>query len=171
MSAHVSAASVVHALSAVGATVGTAESLTGGLLGAALTSVAGSSTVYRGGIVAYATDLKVQLLGVDPGLVARHGVVSAACAEAMAVGARTRTGATYGLSATGVAGPDSQDDQPPGTVYVGLCGPHGTSARALSLAGDRDAVRRGAVAAALSVLSEQLAVSGCRRVGEETGLG
>ena len=159
------------ALAGSGVTVGTAESLTGGLLGAALTATPGSSAVYRGGVVAYATDLKVQLLGVDPALLAREGVVSAACAEAMAEGARRRTGSTYGLSTTGVAGPEPQEGAPVGRVYVGLAGPAYTRSVSLWLSGDRDRIRRRTVVAALSALSEQVHGSRPGSLGEDSGLG
>ena len=152
-------------------TVGTAESITGGLLGAALTEAPGSSEAYRGGVIAYATDLKIQLLGVDPSLLAAHGVISAACAEAMAEGARVRTGSTYGLATTGVAGPSEQEGQPPGTVYVGLAGPAGTRAVSLWLEGDREEIRHRTVAEALSALGEQVVERRTGRLGEESLLG
>ena len=133
-----SAASVHELLRARGATVATAESLTGGRLAAMLTSVPGSSETFVGGVVAYATELKVSLLGVPPGVVERYGVVSAECARAMAEGARRATGATYAVSTTGVAGPGPQDGIPAGTVHVGVAGPGATTAVALELVGDRE---------------------------------
>lgn len=145
------------------ATVACAESLTGGLLAAALTSVAGSSQTFVGGVVTYATHLKVSLLGVPDGVVERYGVVSAECAGAMAEGARRVTGATYGLSTTGVAGPGPQDGVPAGTVFVAACGPAGTTVAALELVGDREAVRERTCREAVSVLSAILS-------GEETTL-
>ncbi len=151
-------------------TLASAESLTGGLLGARVTSVAGSSAVYRGGVVTYATELKVALLGVPAGLVEQHGVISPECAEAMASGVRILTGATYGVSTTGVAGPDPQEDRPPGTVFVGVAGPTGVHAVGLALGGDREAVREQTVAAALFALSEQVGADRRWRVGEETPL-
>ncbi|MGZ6752103.1 MAG: CinA family protein [Nocardioides sp.] len=147
-----------------GATVATAESLTGGRLAALLTGVPGASATYLGGAVTYATALKVSLLGVPQELVTEHGVVSAACARAMAEGVRRLTGATYALSTTGVAGPDLQEGRPAGTVFVGLAGPDGAMADELALPGDRWAVQdetcRVAVARLVRVLR-----------GEETGLG
>src|SRR5690349_14785112 len=104
-------------------TVATAESLTGGGLGRLLTETPGSSATYVGGVVAYATELKVEVLGVPEDVVARYGVVSAECALAMARGVRALTGSTYGVSTTGVAGPDRQEDKPAGTVFVGIAGP------------------------------------------------
>lgn len=107
-------------LSRAGLTVAAAESLTGGLLTAALTSVPGSSAVVRGALVVYATDLKSSLAGVDAGLLAEHGPVHPAVAAALAAGARERCAADLGLGLTGVAGPDPQGDQPVGQWYVAL---------------------------------------------------
>jgi nicotinamide-nucleotide amidase len=141
-------------------TVCTAESLTGGLLGAEISRAPGSSDVFVGGIVTYATEAKESLLGVPPSLVETYGVVSGECAAAMAEGARARLGATYGLSLTGVAGPTEQEGKPVGTVYVGLAGPDGTETRALRLPGDRALVRTYAVVQALNLL--RLHLSGAR---------
>jgi nicotinamide-nucleotide amidase len=109
------------------ATVATAESLTGGLLGAELTAMPGSSATFAGGIVAYATALKASLLGVPEDLLARHGAVHPEVAVAMAEGVRDRLGATYGLAVTGVAGPEPQDGRPVGTVHLAVAGPGGVS--------------------------------------------
>jgi PncC family amidohydrolase len=147
-----------------GATAATAESLTGGRVAARLTAVPGASDVYVGGVVSYATDLKVSLLGVPPDLVERHGVVSAECARAMAEGVRAVTGATWGVSTTGVAGPGPQDGVPAGTAYVGVAGPSGSRAVALELAGRRAAVQERTCEEALSALAAILS-------GEETALG
>lgn len=158
-------AAVVHdLLRRRGATVATAESLTGGGLAALLTSVPGSSETFVGGVVAYATDLKVSLLGVPASLVDRYGVVSAECARAMAEGARRATGATYAVSTTGVAGPGPQDGVPAGTVHVGIAGPGSSVAVALELVGDRATVRARTCEEALSALSAILGE-------EETTLG
>jgi nicotinamide-nucleotide amidase len=140
-----------------GATVATAESLTGGRLAAALTAVPGASAVYVGGVVAYAPSVKRDLLGVPAGLVEVHGVVSAECARAMALGVRAATGATYGVSTTGVAGPDASEGKPVGTVYVGVDGPGGTTALALELTGNRAAIQDRTVVEALEALLERLA--------------
>jgi PncC family amidohydrolase len=150
-------AAVVHRL-LVGeaATVATAESLTGGLLGAALTCVPGASTSYRGGVVAYATELKTTLLGVDPEVLAARGAVDPGVAAAMAGGARTRCAATYGVATTGVAGPDPQDGKPVGLVYVAVSGPRGVEVVEQRLAGDRAAIRGEAVRAALRLLRKTL---------------
>jgi nicotinamide-nucleotide amidase len=138
------------------ATVAVAESLTGGLLGAALTTTPGASRTFRGGVLAYATDLKETLLAVPGPLLAAEGAVSAEVAAAMAGGVRVRLGATYGVALTGVAGPDPQDGRSPGTVYVGVAGPGGGHVRAITLSGGRDEVRAGAVRAALELLREVL---------------
>lgn len=136
-----------------GATVSVAESCTGGLLGERLTSVAGSSSYFLGGFLVYAEHLKTKLLGVDAGLIAQYSAVSEAVAEAMAVGARARTGATYGVSITGEAGPESATGAPVGTIIVGLAGPDGkVAARRYSLFGDRNGIRARAAVWALDDL-------------------
>ncbi len=146
------AASCVDLLRASASTLATAESLTAGLVCATVAAVPGASDVLRGGLAAYATDVKTALLKVDPELVARHGVISAECAEAMAAGAVDLFGSTWGLSATGVAGPARQEDRPPGTVFVAVAGPDGRQARELALPGTRNEVRRASVAEALDLL-------------------
>jgi len=147
-----SAAAVVARLAAAGETLAVAESLTGGLLVARIVDVPGASAVLRGAVVAYATDLKHRLLGVDGELLAREGAVHPQVAAQMAGGVRARLGATWGVATTGVAGPDPQDGRPPGTVYVGLAGPHGVRSVGLRLRGDRAQVRAGTVDAALALL-------------------
>jgi nicotinamide-nucleotide amidase len=146
-------------LLARGETVAVAESLTGGALGAAITAVPGVSSTFRGGVIAYATELKADLLGVPADLLARTGPVDGLVAAAMAAGVRGRLGATYGLATTGVAGPDPQDGHLPGEVYLGLAG--GGRLRLLhrrvDLTGDRAAIRAGAVVAALTFLHELIA--------------
>jgi nicotinamide-nucleotide amidase len=140
-----------------GQTVATAESLTGGLVAAALTSVAGSSAVFVGGVVAYATSLKATLLGVPADLLASCGPVHGDVAAAMAGGVRARLGASYGLATTGVAGPGPADGKPAGTVFVAVSGPAKTVVSGLSLPGDRGEVRAASVEAVLLLL-----VSGLR---------
>lgn len=152
-------ATLLAALRDRGATVAVAESLTGGLLTAALTEPAGASTVVRGGLVVYATDLKAALAGVPAPLLDAEGPVSPDVAAALAGGARDRLGATYGLSVTGVAGPDPHGDVPVGTVYVGLAGPGGGEVRRVSLDGDRVRIRDASVRAALGLLAERLAAT------------
>jgi nicotinamide-nucleotide amidase len=139
-----------------GETVAVAESLTGGALGAAITAVPGVSATFRGGVIAYATDLKAELLGVDAALLARRGPVDPDVAVAMAAGVRERLGATWGLATTGVAGPDPQDGHRPGAVHVALAGPAGDRVETLALDGDRAAVRAAAATAALALLRTAL---------------
>lgn len=153
----VTAGEVLAALRARGATVAVAESLTGGLLTAALTEPAGASATVRGGLVVYATDLKASLAGVPAPLLDAQGPVSPDVAGALAAGARDRLDATYGLSVTGVAGPDPQGGAAVGTVFVGLAGPGGGEVRRLVLPGDRAAIRAATVRAALDLLAERLA--------------
>jgi nicotinamide-nucleotide amidase len=148
-----SAAAEVHArLAQLGATVAVAESLTGGLLSAALTDTAGASATFRGGLVVYATDLKATLAGVSPGLLAERGAVDADVALELAHGARVRLGATLGLGVTGVAGPDPQDGKPVGTVFAAVAGPHHHATAASLFAGSRAEIRAAAVQACLDLL-------------------
>lgn len=146
------ATTVLDTLAGRGESLATAESVTGGMLAAMLTDVPGASRAYRGGVVSYATALKTSLLGVPQAVVDDHGVISAPCAAAMADGVRRVTGATYAVSTTGVAGPDEQEDQPVGTVFVGVSAPTGTVVTSLRLSGDREAIRRATCAAALDAL-------------------
>jgi nicotinamide-nucleotide amidase len=147
-------------LAEAGATVAVAESLTGGLLGAALTSMAGASATFRGGVLVYSTDLKETLGGVPGPLLHAEGAVSAEVAAAMAAGVRDRTGATYGVALTGVAGPDLQEGHPAGTVFVAVAGPSGGQVRSLRLTGDRAAIRAGTVDAALQMLRDVISADG-----------
>ncbi|HWU32435.1 MAG TPA: nicotinamide-nucleotide amidohydrolase family protein, partial [Marmoricola sp.] len=120
-------------LAARGETVACAESLTGGELAALLSRAPGASAVFRGGVVSYATEVKRNVLGVT----ADH-VISEECAIQMAESVRSLLGSDWGVSTTGVAGPDSQEGQPVGTVFVGIAGPQGASAARLWLSGTRD---------------------------------
>lgn len=135
-------------------TVAVAESLTAGLVCAALTSVPGSSAVVRGGLVVYATDLKWGLAGVDPDLLAARGAVDPDVAVQLATGARDRCGAGWGLGLTGVAGPDPQDGVPPGTVHIGIAGPASVNVSTITVVGNRHEVRAAAVRAAVDLLAE-----------------
>lgn len=147
---------VVAALRAAGETVAAAESVTGGLVTGALVSVPGASVVVRGGVVAYATDLKTTLLGVARSLLDERGAVDPDVAAAMAVGVRDRLAATYGLATTGVAGPDPADGQPVGTVYVAVAGGGGTVVRRFHLDGRRPEIRQRAVSDCLTLLLDRL---------------
>ena len=147
------AAAALDRLRSLGSTLATAESLTGGRLAALLTDVPGSSEVFRGGVVAYATEVKIAVLGIAESTVERYGVVSPECASEMAQAVRRLTGSTYGLSTTGVAGPEPQEGKPVGTVYVGLAGPGGPAAAvALELVGDRTAIQQRTCLEALGCL-------------------
>lgn len=139
-----------------GHTVATAESLTGGLVAAALTDVPGASDVFRGGVVSYVDEVKAEVLGVPRRVLQEHGAVSAPCAEAMARGARVLLGADWGISTTGVAGPGPADGQEAGTVHVAVAGEHGSAHVALTLRGTRDEVRVATVTAVLELLLEVL---------------
>jgi nicotinamide-nucleotide amidase len=134
-----------------GETLATAESLTGGLVGGALTDIPGVSAVYRGGVIVYATELKASLAGVPEDLLAAVGPVHPDTAAALATGVRERLEATYGLATTGVAGPDPQAGIDAGTVYVAAAGPGAVQVRKLQLTGDRTAVRRASVQAVLEL--------------------
>ncbi|WP_261553822.1 competence/damage-inducible protein A [Frankia tisae] len=148
---------VLGLLRARSATLAVAESITGGLLAGRLTDVPGASVVFRGGVVSYATDVKASVLGVDEGLLAAEGAVSANTAAAMAAGVRARLGADYGLATTGVAGPAELEGKPAGTVHLGLAGPDGTTTRSVRLPGDRARVRAFAAVTALDLLRRTLA--------------
>lgn len=137
-----------------GLTLGLAESVTGGLVGARLTGVPGASDVLRGSVVSYATEVKQTLLDVSPG-----PVVSESAAREMAAGARECLGADVGLSLTGVAGPTEQDGQPVGTLFVGLCGPGFDDVREVRLPGQREQMRQFAVITALGMLRQSLTAS------------
>jgi nicotinamide-nucleotide amidase len=150
------AARIVSLLGERHQTVAVAESLTGGLLGAAITDIPGASVVFRGGVIAYATELKAELLGVPAALLACHGPVHPDVAAAMASGARDRLGATIGMATTGVAGPDPADGFPPGTAHIAVSAGRAPVTRALALAGGRDEVRRQVVEHSLRLLCDLL---------------
>ena len=170
------AADVVAALRDREQTLATAESLTGGLLGATLTAVPGASAVYRGGLIVYATELKAELARVSALTLAADGPVSASTAGELARGAAGVCGADWGLATTGVAGPEPQDGHPVGQVFVAVAGPGpnvppeadgggaevGTDRRAevreLALTGDRSAIRDQTTRAVLMLLLRALGV-------------
>lgn len=134
-------------------TVGVAESLTGGLLSAALTCVPGSSATFRGGLVVYATDLKATLAGVARPLLDMQGPVSADVAAALAAGARDRLDADLGIGITGVAGPDAVGQEPAGTVFIAVAGDGVGEVSRVDLIGSRIEIRDAAVTAALALLA------------------
>lgn len=145
-------------LRSTGRTIATAESLTGGLVAAALTAIPGSSDCVRGGVIAYATDLKAGLLGVDEQDLAAVGPVHADIAAQMALGAASACGSALGVATTGVAGPDEQNGVSVGTVFVSVADSASgfTMTRQLNLDGDRSAIRDSSVGAALSLVAEYL---------------
>jgi nicotinamide-nucleotide amidase len=141
----------------VGATLAVAESCTGGMLGARLTAVPGSSQYFSGGFITYSNTLKRELLGVPAETLEKFGAVSSQTAEAMAEGARERTGASYAVAITGVAGPDGgTKEKPVGLVYLGVSGPDGTTVLHRRFIGDRERIRVFTTQAALDLLRRKL---------------
>ena len=142
-----------------GRTLVTAESCTGGGIGAALTAIAGASAVYKGGIISYTNEVKNSLLNVREDLLEQKGAVSAAVAEAMAEGARKQLNADVAVSVTGLAGPGGDEfGNPVGTVYIGYADHFVTESRKYLFSGDRDAVRKSAICAALETVLSHVAV-------------
>lgn len=152
------AAVVLHSAGRRGWHLGTAESCTGGLLGARLTDVPGSSEVYSGGVVVYSNELKTALLGVPSELIAAHGAVSEAVVRAMAEGAVARLGVEAAMAVTGIAGPGGgTDEKPVGTVWLGVATPEGVESRRTVFGGTRQEIRERAAQAALFLLYRKLA--------------
>lgn len=151
-----------------GQTVAVAESLTGGLLAAALTTPPGASHAFRGSVTAYATALKRDVLGVDAALLAERGAVDAEVARQLATGVRDRLGADWGVATTGVAGPAPQDGHPVGTVYVAVAPPGAERAVAQRLfaEGDRAVIRGQSVDNALAALRDALVDSDMPGISE-----
>ncbi|HMP73626.1 MAG TPA: CinA family nicotinamide mononucleotide deamidase-related protein [Kiritimatiellia bacterium] len=148
---------VLGRLRRAGRTVAVAESCTGGGLGGLLTSVPGASAVFRGGVIAYANEVKSRLLGVAEDVLVDHGAVSEPVARSMAEGARDRLGADYGISITGVAGPDGgTETKPVGLVFIGVAGPSATEVLRLQAGGDREVIRLWAIQSALNGLRVML---------------
>lgn len=149
------ASKVIEALH--GKSLATAESCTGGLIGGALTAVAGASNVYKGGIVCYQNSIKQRLLGVDEQVLRTFGAVSAQVAMDMAAGARKVLGSDYAVSVTGLAGPGGDDfGNPVGTVFVGFADENGAVCEQFHFVGDRDRVRIQAVDAALELVLKRI---------------
>lgn len=146
------ARAVVDRCRAAGLTLGCAESLTGGLLAATVVTVPGASDVLRGGVVAYAADVKATVLGVDRALLERVGTVDEGVAVQMAEGARRVLPCAIAVATTGVAGPGPSEGHPAGTVWVAVVGPSGTTTRRLALSGDRAEIRSATVDAALALV-------------------
>ena len=135
-----------------------AESLTGGLLASTIVSVPGASRAFCGGVVAYSNQAKQNLLGVAAVDLAEYGAVSSQVAGAMAAGVRHGfpSDGLISASTTGVAGPDSQDGQPVGRVFIGVCGTDGADTRSFDFEGDRQQIREQAVFAALGLLRDEI---------------
>lgn len=150
-------AEVLAALARHGESVACAESLTGGLVCAALTDVPGASASVRGGVVAYSTEVKAAVLGVPADLLAERGAVDPQVAREMAQAVCRVLASDWGVATTGVAGPDPQDGRPVGTVYVAVAGGGDCRVAAHMFTGDRARIREATVAAAVSLLGEALA--------------
>lgn len=155
------AADLIAELTARGQTLAVAESLTGGLLAAEFVQVAGVSAVLLGGVVAYNTELKATLLGVDADLLAEHGPVHPEVARQMAARVRERLAvagrpADFGVSTTGVAGPDAQGGHAPGMVFIGVATATTAESTGLRLSGSRDEIRAATVAEAVRLLAERV---------------
>ncbi|WP_433375359.1 CinA family protein [Streptosporangium sp. CA-115845] len=149
-----------------GETVAVAESLTAGLIGAALTEPPGASAAFLGGVISYSSELKQRLLNVPADLLDREGAVHPQVAAAMATGVRLLAGSTYGLAVTGVAGPEPQDGKPVGTVHLAVSGPDGRVwHRDPQLAGTREQIRESTVNEAVDLLRGVLEAN----VGEHSG--
>lgn len=141
---------IAAALLARGRTLATAESCTGGLVGAALTDVPGSSAWYLGGVVAYSNSIKTRLLGVAPEILAAHGAVSPATARAMAEGARKKCKADFAVAVTGIAGPDGgTSEKPVGLIYMAVAGLDATAVFEHRFSGSRAKIRTAATKAVL----------------------
>ena len=134
-------------------TLATAESCTGGGIGAALTAVPGSSTVYKGGIISYTNEVKEKLLGVPAEMLAQYGAVSQPVAQAMAEGARKQLQSDIAVSVTGLAGPGGDEyGNPVGTVFIGYADANKSYAKEFHFSGDREAVRNQGICAALQII-------------------
>lgn len=148
---------IVEKLTQAGKMLAVAESCTGGMLGAAITSVSGSSACFAGGIISYSNEIKHKLLGVESAMLEQYGAVSDPVAGAMAEGVCAVTGADVGVSITGIAGPGGGTDQKPvGLVHIGLAGGGDTVVRRFVLEGNRDDVRSSAVEEAMKMLLDIL---------------
>lgn len=151
-----------------GISLGTAESCTGGLVAAALTSVPGASETFMGSVVSYDPAVKIAVLGVDPSTVEVDGVVSSRCAKEMAQGARRALSVDIAVSVTGIAGPGgAEPGKPVGTVWFGIASPWRTRTLCRHLKGGREAVRKGAVKVALGLLHEEMLELSSRRLGRD----
>ena len=145
-----------------GRTFSTAESCTGGGIGAAFTAVPGSSAVYKGGVISYSNWVKEHVLGVNGSILAEKGAVSEETAREMAIGVRRLMRSTMAVSVTGIAGPDTDEfDTPVGTVYIGFADAKRVNVRKFFFHGDRDSIRQQAVIAALEMLLSECKGEDC----------
>ena len=139
-----------------GKKLATAESCTGGGIGAALTAVSGSSEVYKGGIISYCNEIKISQLGVKVDTLNSFGAVSAQTAQEMALGVKNRLGTDVAVSVTGLAGPNGDgSDKPVGTVYIGYCDEQKVRVEEFHFLGSREDVRQQAIIAALDIIIEE----------------
>lgn len=146
-----------HRLGASGGTVATAESCTGGMISTWLTTPPGSSRFFQGGVCTYSNEAKTAILGIDPGLISKHGAVSEAVVKSMASSARERFKTTWAVGVSGVAGPDGgTGEKPVGTVWCAVAGPTGVEARLLNLTGNRTAIREDAAMHTIHFLMEKI---------------
>jgi nicotinamide-nucleotide amidase len=150
---------IVKTLTLRGETISTAESITGGLIGGAITGVPGSSEVFLGGVISYSNQMKKDELGITAADIKKVGVVSEAIAVAMALAIQKRTKSTWAISSTGVAGPGPIDGIPAGTVWIAIAGPKIAQGIELSIAGKREIVRLGAVESALGAFERILSAT------------
>lgn len=151
------ATQIIRTFTKLSVTLSTCESLTGGALGARLTEVPGASKVYRGGVIAYASELKSRLVGVDAEFIETQGVINESTALQMALGVQRRCDTEWAIALTGVAGPDRQDDQEVGTVWFAVVGPrigqnHPCCTEVRRFDGDRESIRAQSVDSALQML-------------------
>lgn len=150
------AESLVKTLTTRGETIATAESITGGLISAAITAIPGASEVFLGGVVSYTNEMKKDELGISAAEIKKVGVVSEAIAVAMALAIKKKTKSTWAISSTGVAGPGPSEGVPAGTVWIAIAGPKIAQGIELSIAGRREIVRLGAVESALGAFERIL---------------
>ena len=138
------------------ATLSVAESITGGGLGNELTSIAGSSEVFLGGIIAYSDEVKIKELGVSKTLIKKLSAVSEEVAKEMAIGVRKKFKTDFSIATTGVAGPGRAYGQKAGTVWIAISSPNNTVAIQLALSGDRNSIRKATIESAFALLSRIL---------------
>ncbi len=152
-------ASIADLLRSRGESLSTAESITGGLIASAITDIAGASEVFRGGIIAYSNEVKMNELDISAAMIEKDGVVSESIAIAMAKSARKKFHSTWAISSTGVAGPGPAGGVAAGTAWIGIAGPDFEQGIEISITGTREIVRSGAVESALGAFERILSLS------------